>query len=49
MQNKMLVVKYHGMVVGRLALTPDNLMAFAYDKGRFQNVICSEFSSGESS
>ena len=37
MQNKMLVVKYHGMVVGRLALTPDNLMAFEYDTGWLQN------------
>ena len=37
MQNKMLVVKYHGMVVGRLALTPDNLMAFEYDAGWLQN------------
>ena len=37
MQNKMLVVKYHGMVVGRLALTPDNLMAFEYDADWLQN------------
>lgn len=37
MQNKMLVVKYHGMVVGRLALAPDNLMAFEYDAGWLQN------------
>lgn len=31
MQNKILTVKYHGRTVGRLALTPDNLMAFEYD------------------
>lgn len=31
MQNKILTVKYHNTVVGRLALTPDNLMAFEYD------------------
>lgn len=37
MQNKILVVKYHGMVVGRLALTPDNFMAFEYDAGWLQN------------
>ena len=31
MQNKMIIVKYHDSIVGRLALTPDNLMAFEYD------------------
>lgn len=33
MQNKMLIVKYHDSIVGRLALTPDNCMAFEYDAG----------------
>lgn len=37
MQNKILTVKYHDMVVGRLALTPDNLMAFEYDTGWLEN------------
>lgn len=37
MQNKILIVKYHGTIVGRLALTPDNLMAFEYDVGWLQN------------
>lgn len=33
----MLIVKYHDSVVGRLALTPDNLMAFEYDAGWLEN------------
>ena len=37
MQNKILTVKYHGDVVGRLALTPDNLMAFEYDTDWLKN------------
>ena len=37
MQNKMLIVKYHGSIVGRLALTTDNLMAFEYDTGWLTN------------
>lgn len=37
MQNKILTVKYHDMVVGRLALTPDNLMAFEYDANWLEN------------
>nr|MBQ0091318.1 type II toxin-antitoxin system HipA family toxin [Candidatus Enterousia merdequi] len=37
MQNKMLIVKYHNSVVGRLALTPENLMAFEYDTAWLQN------------
>ena len=37
MQNKILTVKYHGDVVGHLALTPDNLMAFEYDTDWLKN------------
>ncbi len=37
MQNKLITVKYHGDIVGRLALTPDNLMAFEYDANWLQN------------
>ena len=37
MQNKILVVKYHDSVVGRLALTQDNLMAFEYDAEWLEN------------
>lgn len=37
MQNKMIIVKYHDSIVGRLALTPDNLMAFEYDAAWLEN------------
>lgn len=37
MQNKMIIVKYHNSIVGRLALTPDNLMAFEYDAEWLEN------------
>lgn len=35
--NKMLIVKYHDSIVGRLALTSDNLMAFEYDVNWLRN------------
>lgn len=37
MQNKLIIVKYHDCIVGRLALTPDNLLAFEYDAGWLRN------------
>lgn len=37
MQNKLIIVKYHDSIVGRLALTPDNLLAFEYDAGWLQS------------
>jgi len=37
MQNKMIIVKYHDSIVGRLALTPGNLTAFEYDAGWLEN------------
>lgn len=33
----MLIVKYRDSIVGRLALTPDSLMAFEYDAGWLEN------------
>ncbi len=40
MQNKILTVKYHDAVVGRLAMTPDGLMAFEYDTEWLKNGFC---------
>lgn len=37
MQNKILIVKYHDSIVGRLALTPDGLLAFEYDAVWLEN------------
>jgi len=37
MQNKLLIVKYHGNIVGHIAMTADNLMAFEYDTDWLKN------------
>lgn len=37
MNNKILIVKYYDNIVGRLALTPENLMAFEYDLNWLRN------------
>lgn len=37
MSDKILIVKYHDRIVGRLALTPDGLLAFEYDAGWLEN------------
>lgn len=37
LNNKLLIVKYMGRIVGRLAMTPDNLMAFEYDADWLRN------------